>query len=42
MLPPETEKLWNFLSTQSALGGFVLEGGAIEIRVSIEVVFEIE
>ena len=34
MLPPETEKLWNFLSTQSALGGFVLIGGsALALRI---------
>ncbi len=34
MLPPETEKLWNFLSTQPALGGFVLIGGsALALRI---------
>ena len=34
MLPPETEKTWHFLSTQRALGGFVLVGGsALALRI---------
>lgn len=28
MLPPETEKVWNFLKVQPALAGFVLIGGS--------------
>lgn len=28
MLPPETEKVWNFLKEQPALDGFVLGGGS--------------
>lgn len=28
MLPPETEKVWNFLKEQPALAGFVLVGGS--------------
>lgn len=34
MLPPETEKLWNFLQTQPGLAGFVLIGGsALALRI---------
>lgn len=34
MLPPETEKVWNFLKEQSALAGFVLVGGsALSLRI---------
>lgn len=28
MLPPATEKVWNFLKEQPALAGFVLVGGS--------------
>ena len=35
MLPPETEKVWDFLKAQPALGGFVLIGGsALALRIS--------
>lgn len=34
MLPPETEKVWNFLREQPALAGFVLVGGsALALRI---------